>query len=348
MRFNAKIIESLVADLFIKSGLSRDEAKISSHCLIMADLAGIRTHGICMLPFHINRCKEGGYKLHQVIEFNSHDGTSFALCDSKNTIGFVTAWRAMEYAINKSEEFGIFTVFVKNANTFSAAYPYIDLAVKNNKIGIVYCNAPAKMAPIGGKDKLLGTNPIAIGIPGVSGDSFILDMATSEVAKSKINDAMINDKKIPYGWATDSKGNPTDDPFIADKGLLLPMSGAKGYGLAIAIDILSGLISGSAYLNDVGGFIGNNNCMRVGQTFVAIDPKRIFGNGFYNECSQYFNRIRSSEKVGEKSVFLPGDLNKQQIIKNELSGIEVEEKTFNRIKEVFDCNGIDIRNAIIK
>lgn len=348
MRISAKKIKPLVSDLFVKCGLTRDEANISSHCLVLADLAGISTHGIGMLPFHIKRCIEGGYNLRQAISFGSASDRSFSLCDANNSIGFVSAWKAMEHAIKQSEKYGVFTVFVKNANTFSAAYPYIDLAVKKNKIGIVFCNAPAKMAPLGGRDRLIGTNPIAIGIPGDSGDSFILDMATSEVAKSKINDAMINNKKIPYGWATDSYGNPTDDPFIADKGLLLPMAGAKGYGLAIAIDILSGLISGSSYLNDVGGFICNNDCMKVGQTFIAIDPKLIFGGTFYKECSQYFNRIRSSKAAEGKSIFLPGDLNKRRIMENEMNGIEVEEVVFSRIKEAFDNNGIDIRNTIIE
>ena len=118
-------------------------------------------------------------------------------------------------------------------------------------IGITFCNSPAAMAPWGGYEKLIGTNPFAVSVPSASRGSILFDMATSKVAKSKINKARLSEKEIPDDWALDVNGNPTTDPLEAIKGVVLPMAEHKGYGLALSIDLIAGMLSGDAYIDKI-------------------------------------------------------------------------------------------------
>lgn len=331
MRVSINKVKDLVIDLFMKNGVSKKNSEIIAHCLVLAEIAGLSTHGLNMIPAHIEKCKQG-YNINGQIKLVK-EGLSFSFFDACNTIGMVSAWNCMEYGINKSEKTGVYTVFCGNANTFSAAYCFADLAIKNKKIAIIISNSPSQMAPYGGIEKLLGTNPLSIAIPANKEQPFILDMSTSTVAKSKINQAVLQGvEKIPFGWATDINGKPTDVPQIAQKGLMIPIGGAKGSGLAMAIDILSGLITGSNYLDNVNRFFSKDSkCMNVGHTFIVMDPKIIYGTSFFDEMDIYLNRIRTSKSFTDNKVLVPGDINMNNICECEEKGIEVNDKIYEML-----------------
>ena len=240
----------------------------------------------------------------------------------------------MKFAVEKAKKDGIFTVFIGNINTIGPAFVYNNIALKEKMIGITITNSPAQMAPTNGKEKLLGTNPLAISIPGNSENPIIYDIATSQVAKSKIKEALLENKKIPKDWATDEDGNPTDDPQKAINGLVLPMAGYKGYGLSMCIDILSGLISGSAFLNNVGRFYGSDKCMNIGATFIAINPEIVLNNSFYEKIDEYIKCLRRSKRIyPSKEIHIPGEnriLNKKIAI---IEGIEVQKQTIEDLKK---------------
>jgi LDH2 family malate/lactate/ureidoglycolate dehydrogenase len=234
-------------------------------------------------------------------------------------------------------------VLCKNANTYGPAFYYPLQAAKRNVIGLTFCNSPAAMPVWNGKDKLLGTNPFAVAIPSKSNGTIIFDMATSKVAKSKINEARLSNKKIPDGWALDEQGNPTTDPIEAIRGLVLPMGGFKGYGLALTIDVLSGVISGASFSNNVGKFYSKDNKgMNVGQTFIVIDPAVVSDNDFLAVMDDYINIIRNSNAIGDSIIVLPGD-NKRRIRDNNLAnGIKLENSTIEQLKECIDEYGLKI------
>ena len=165
---------------------------------------------------------------------------------------------------------------------------------------------------------------------------FILDMATSAVAKSKINQAVKDGlTSIPFGWATDQNGNPTDDPKEALKGLVLPMAGAKGYGLAMAIDIISGLLSKANYLDNVGRFYSSDNkCMNVGHTFIVIDPVKIYGADFYDQMDAYLKKVKQSQKADNQEIFIPGELNNIRYERALCEGIEISDYLFDQLKKL--------------
>lgn len=290
----------------IRNGVPCSDASIIADCFITADSYGVTSHGTAILPSHIQRIKANGYNLFPNIKV-IRETAAFAVIDGDNAIGPVSATFCMKYAINKCRESGVFTVFSRNNNTFGPAFYYPLLAANEGMIGIAFSNSPAQMAPVGGKEKMLGTNPFSIVVPN-GNEPIILDMATSVVAKSKFKEYKLRGQPLPEGWALDAEGNPTTDPDKAMQGFILPMAGFKGYGISMMIDILSGVLSGAAYLNKVGRFYSENgSCMNVGFQFIVLDPKQILGEEYDSVIKDFISTLRNSQPIEGCSIILPGD-----------------------------------------
>ena len=289
-----------------KEGVPQKDAETVADCLVCADSYGVTSHGTITLDAHIQRIKRGGYNLTPNIR-TLRETAAFAVIDGDNAIGMVSATHCVSYAMQKCKDSGVFTVFSRNNNTLGPAFYYPLLSAKAGYIGIVCTNSPAQMSPIGGKDKLLGTNPFSIVVP--NGDEpIILDMATSVVAKSKFKEYKAQGKELPSGWALDEQGRPTTDPDAGMRGSVLPMSGMKGYGLALMIDVLSGVLSGAAWLNKVGRFYSDDgNGMNVGYCFTVIDPRQVLGEEYETVIAEFVSTIRQSAAVDGETVLLPGD-----------------------------------------
>lgn len=296
------IIRELVA-----ASLPAEQAEVIAECFATADAYGVSSHGINMLPAHLEKIKQGGYNLVPSLAI-VRESPSFALIDGDNGLGPVSASYCMKYAVERAKEVGVFQVFSKNNNTVGPAFYYPLKAAEKGCIGILFSNSPAQMAPFGGKEKMLGTNPFSAVIPVPGGDPIIIDMATSVVAKSKFKQYKEEGKKLPDGWALDENGNPTNDPEEGIKGLVLPMAGFKGYGIAMLIDLIAGLISGAAFLNKVGRFYSSDNKgMNVGFCCIAIEPRLIMGDEYDVVINEYVSLLRNSERSGSGPICLPGD-----------------------------------------
>lgn len=326
-------IKNVLTELLKKMNIEEYDAKIIIESYIEADLCGIETHGISVLPTHIEKIEKKFYNIFPKIKVIK-ENIAFSVLDGDNAIGPISANYAMKLAVKEARKKGVYLVLSRNNNTLGPAFVYNNLALNEKMIGITITNSPAAMAPTNGKTKLFGTNPIAISIPAKREKPIILDMATSTVAKSKIKQALEKNEKIPINWATDSEGNPTEDPKQAIKGLLLPMAGYKGYGLAMMVDILSGLLSGASYLNQVGKFYGNDKCMNVGFTFLVINPKQIYGEEFYEEMDRYIEIIKNSEKIGDKTIMIPGENRLNEREYNKQHGILLEEGVIIKIEKI--------------
>lgn len=307
--------------------LSEESAKDVAQCMVMADLYGIQTHGTVVLPTHIKKIKNGGYNLQPNYTI-LNESPSFAVIDADNSIGFASASHCMRYAIEKSCTTGLFTVFSRNANAYGAASCYAIMAAEQNKIGFTCCNSPAAMAPIGGKERKFGTNPLSMVIPTGDKKPIIIDMATSKVAKSRFLQAKREGKPLGEGWALDADGNPTTDPDKGIQGLVCPMEGFKGYGLTLMIDLIAGFLSGAAWQDHVRKFYNENgDPMNVGHFFVALDPIRILGDSYWDLIHSYVDSIRSSTSATEGGrVLLPGDDKHQAYANNIENGIEISDE----------------------
>ncbi len=297
-----KIVKELTA-----VGVKEADAQIVADCFATADTFGVTTHGISILPSHIDRVKRGGYNL--APDFSVLKETpAFAVINGDNAFGPVSAKYCLDYGVKKAKEVGVFTVLGKNNNTFGPAFYYSLKAAEEGLIAIVTSNSPAQMAPFGGNEKMLGTNPFSAVIPVPDEEPIIIDFATSVVAKSKFKEYAESTKALPDGWALDQNGEPTNDPNEGIKGFVLPMAGFKGYGLSMLIDIMSGFLSGSAYLNKVGRFYSSDNkSMNIGFYITVIDPKIVLGDEYNQEIKQYVKTLRDSGRISDKNIVLPGD-----------------------------------------
>ena len=296
-----------IVGILCENGVKREDAETVADCFATADVFGVTTHGISIVPSHIDRIKRGGYNLYPNLKIIK-ETAAFAVIDGDNAFGPVSAKYCLDYGVKRCKESGVFTVFGKNNNTFGPAFYYSLKAAEEGCIAFVTSNSPAQMAPFGGKEKMLGTNPFAAVIPVPNGEPIIIDFATSIVAKSKFKEYAQKGLKLPDGWALDEAGKPTNDPEEGIKGFVQPMSGFKGYGLSMLIDIMSGLLSGSAYLNHVGRFYSNDNkSMNVGFYITVIDPKQILDDEYDIAIKQYVTELRESNTIEGQKIVFPGD-----------------------------------------
>ncbi len=289
------------------NGVSAHDAALLADTLYTADLYGVTSHGASLLPAHIERIRRGAYNLSPTFRILK-ETAAFAVIDGDNALGAVAADHCMRIAVERAKTSGVFTVFSRNNNTFGAAFYYSLIAANTGCIGYIASNAPAQMAPVGGKEKLLGTNPFAVAVPIPGDEPLVVDMATSIVAKSKFKEYKARGEALPKGWALDENGAPTTDPDTALRGLVLPMAGYKGYALSALVDIFSGLLSGAAYLDGVGRFYSEStSSMNVGFSCVVIDPSVVLGDSYAEEICAWRDRIRASRAIDGQTVSLPGD-----------------------------------------
>ena len=335
MRYNIDKIRGLSVNALTSCKLSQQDAELVVDSMLEADINGVSTHGIRMLYAYVDKLKKGQFAIGypQVIK----DSPSFTVMDSNNNIGAISAAKASQICIDKAKEYGVHTVFAKNCNTFGPAFYYAGMMSKVGMIGFVCSNTPAAMPAFNGLEPMLGTNPLAFSCPSKTKGTITLDMATSIVAKSHFSTALANHEKLKEGWALDQNGNPTTDPMEAIKGFVLPMAGFKGYGIAMAIDILSGFLSGAGYLNKVNKFYSQDGKgMNVGQMFVAINPKMVYEGDFLSDMDNYIDTLRKSKVMEGRNIAIPGDdrINKRKLSLE--SGIELSDDTRGKLESLFN------------
>ena len=306
---NNKYIEERISieTQLINVGVKKDEAEIISDCFATSDEWGVTSHGKRILSSHLDRVSRGGYNIDPKIRI-VRETPAFAVVDGDNSFGPVSASYCMNLAVERAKSVGVFQVFSRNNNTPGPAFYYTLKAAEKGFIGVFFCNSPAQMAPFGGREKMLGTNPFAVAIPVPGREPLIVDMATSIVAKSKFKEYKEVGKSLPDGWALNEDGLPTNDPEEGMRGFVLPMAGFKGYGISMIIDIIGGLLSGSAFLNKVGRFYSEDGkSMNVGFSCIAINPEMVLGEDYPMAINEYISTLRNSKTIEGMKVILPGD-----------------------------------------
>ena len=218
--------------------------------LLVAPTSRRRYHGICRLPGYLDRVRRGLINPRPVLKPQRVTPVAAAL-DGQDGFGFVVGLCAINEAMAMARDFGIGVVSVRRSTHFGMAASYVLPAVEAGFIALVFSNASPAMPPWGGREGLLGTNPFAAGAPGGKQSPFLLDMSPAVAARGKIRRAERRGEKIPLGYALDGEGRPTTDPKAALGGVVLPIGGYKGSGLAMLMDIFGGVISGAAFGGDV-------------------------------------------------------------------------------------------------
>lgn len=251
MRFQLDRLHVFIVDVLTHVDVLADHADLTAARLLEADLKGRTGHGIIRVPQYVKRIEAGGINLRPSIEKTRSTPVS-CLIDGDNGLGQVVMTLAAETAIEKTKESGMSWVGTVRSNHAGAAGVYTDMAMQQDLIAIYMAVASANvMPPWGGRERLLGTNPISIGIPAGNEPGFLLDIATTVTSHGTIKVVAQRGESMPEGWVIDQEGNPITDPHKANDGFLMPIGGYKGAGLNMAIGLLAGVLNEAAFGTDV-------------------------------------------------------------------------------------------------
>jgi LDH2 family malate/lactate/ureidoglycolate dehydrogenase len=319
---------ALIAHVLARLGASDRERSIQADLLVEADLRGHHSHGLQRVPVLAARIRK------RLIRVNVEPvcvwtADSVLSVDGKDGLGPFVAESALEQAKPVAKQRGIVAVAIRNSSHIGMIGYYCEKRAREGLICIAMTESEALVHPYGGRQALVGTNPIAIGIPG-DGAPFVFDMATSTSAIGKIYASRHRGEQIPLGWAIDAEGNPTTNPDAALKGSLTPAAGAKGYGLGISIGILAGLLPGAEIGRMVLGTLDTESRCTKGDFFLLLNPGAFAGGPLLaSRVAAYLNELRDSPPQSSvEQVMVPGDRARQMREERLRSGIPLPKEVW--------------------
>jgi L-2-hydroxycarboxylate dehydrogenase (NAD+) len=327
---------NLIVDVLSKLGANPQECVIQADVLTEGDLRGHHSHGLQRLPVLAARIKKRLIRVN-VKPACTWTADSVLSVDGKDGLGTFVAESALNVAKTALGQRGIVAVAIRNSSHLGMIGYYCEKKAREGFICIAMTESEALVHPHGGTQALVGTNPIAIGIPG-DPEPFVFDMATSVSAIGKILAAKHRGKLIPHGWAVDAHGNSTTDPDEALKGALTPAAGAKGYGLGIAIGILAGLLPGGEIGRLVLGTLDTEHRCTKGDFFLLLNPGAFAGGpALASRVASYLDELRHSRpQEGFQRVIVPGDRSRQLREERMRSGIPLPREVWRAAERLRD------------
>lgn len=326
-----------------KFQLSEIDAATLIDNLIDANLNGIDTHGLTRLSIYLKRIKLKLINPNPSMQFIQKFPIA-AVLNADNGLGQVAGVKAVNKAIEMAKNYGLGAVAVCNSQHFGSLAYYCNIAARNDMICLAFTNAEPAMPAWGSYEAYFGTNPIAMGVP-VKGDTPIsIDMATSIVARGKIIVASKQKKSIPEGWALDAEGNSTTDSIKALAGSVLTMAGPKGYALAMMVDVLSGVLSGSGYGKKVNSMYKDlEHTANVGHFFLCINLEAFMPKDtFYERIKDMKEGIKKTKKrPGVNEIFVPGEEKLGIRAERSKNGIPLSNDVYEELKILAKENNID-------
>lgn len=331
---NFKILKEFIIKILEKNSISKEDGALVADVLLKAELWNIKSHGISRLKRYIMRLNDGTINTSPNIQIKQIYSNILAV-DGDNGLGSIVMNRALDKAEIFAEKQGLCLIGVKNSNHFGITGYYCERLAKKGFISIGFSNALAAMAPWGGREAYLGTNPVAFGFP-KEGFPIIIDMATSAVARGKILLAAKENKSIPNGWAIDKNGNSTTNAKEAIEGLLLPMAGPKGYALSVAIDVLAGILTGALFGNEVGAYKNNINRANIGHLFILLKKDNFIKGEDYDERIKIFSeKIHHIDRIPNiENIYLPGEREYLSEVEKLENGIDISLEVLQDLKEL--------------
>lgn len=324
-------LRALAFTALSKAGVPHKHAKIQADLLIEGELRGLPSHGLLRLRRVIERIGAG---LSAPDTKGSHTwaARNYLAVDGERGLGPVVAMEALDAIIGRAREDGIAIAAIHNANHLGALAYYVEYAAAQDITCIGLTISEALVHPYGGRKALIGTNPIAIGVP-ADPAPLILDMATSLVAMGKIYDYASKGLPIPLGWALDKSGDPTTDAEAAKSGAIAPFGGPKGYALGVAIEVLVASLTASAIGNKVRGTLDSTHPSNKGDVFIAISaPKAGLARAIVNG---YLDELRSTAPAeAGKPVLAPGDRARSSRERFLANGLDIDEKLYDDLQQL--------------
>ena len=309
IRTDHNTLQTFTGDILRAAGLVEADAALCAETLVQAELWGHASHGVLRLPWYVARLASGACNRAarpRVLQ----DMGALALVDADDGMGQVATDFAMEEAVQRAGKHGIGAVSVRNSNHFGTAMYYTSRAARRGMLAFLSTNASPAMAPWGGRERAVGTNPWSWAAPGGELPPLVLDIANTSVARGKVYLAHQKGEHIPLTWALDGSGRPTDDPQAAIEGLIQPMAGHKGYAIALMMDVISGVLSGSAFGAGVVGPYHSEGRSGAGHFAFVLDISRLMP---LDEFTARIGELVSSLKrnplsEGSTGILYPGEL----------------------------------------
>ncbi len=320
-RYRFEDVRDFAIRYFSAMNIPEIDAMIAADVLLSADLRGINSHGVIRLQsYYGDRLKDGVINKNSPIKTLTETPATLAL-DGGNGLGPVVAYRAMSRCIEMADEAGLAVTTVRNSNHFGIAGYYAMMALPEDMIGISLTNSQPLVAPTFGVSRILGTNPIAVAVPAGKERPFVLDMATSIVPLGRISVYEKTGQPIPEGWAINQEGEITQNPSeMIHGGALLPLGGSalmrgyKGYGLSMLVDLLSGVLAGAAFGENV-GLPSRKRKANVGHFFAAIKITNFRPVDLFKaDMDDYIRTIKESPKLpGQERIFIHGEKEAERV-----------------------------------
>ncbi len=339
--FRADDLREFMIQVLTQAGAAPIDAHITADVLLAADMRGVESHGIIRLfPYYAHRLRSGLINPTPHMNVLSESPAALTL-DGDNGLGHPTAYRAMQHCIDKAEQSGAAVVTVRHSNHFGIAGYYAMMALPYDMIGLSFTNASSLVAPTYGRTAVLGTNPIAVAAPSGQERPYVLDMATSIVPVGKITVYERAGLEIPYGWGIDRNGEVSTDPTkVFPDGALMPLGGTdemrgyKGYGLALLVEILCGVLAGAAFGNQVDPddkqFVSH-----IGHCFMALrtDAFRPLVD-FKRDMDTLIRQLKEAPKaVGHDRIYIHGEKEFERTERSQREGVPLLPKVVRSLIE---------------
>lgn len=312
----------LIEAVLQRHGASEQPASVQSGWLVEADLRGQSSHGIARLPMLVARMKAGFIAPNSSPRMNWATDSVLSV-EGERGFGPMVAQQALELAAERAKRTGIVLVAISNTNHLGILAPYVEGVAAKGVTCIALTTSEALVHPWGGKTAMVGTNPLAIGVP-ADPSPLVLDMATGQVSMGKIIHYSQLGKELQPGWAVDNNGEPTTDPDAALDGSISPFGGAKGFALGLALEVLVGSLTSSAMGRDVHGTLDADHECNKGDVFICIDQNAATGASRRVEVSRYLDAVRTAPAAtGSPGVRIPGERARLERAQRASSGVEV-------------------------
>jgi LDH2 family malate/lactate/ureidoglycolate dehydrogenase len=342
LRVDSARLLDFAAGVYAASGMPEADARLAADTLVQADLWGHQSHGVMRLSWYVGRLRAGVTDPVAKPEIVV-DAGALAVLDGRDGMGQVLAARAAEEAIRRAKAHGVSAVALRNSNHFGTAMYFTLMAARAGCVGFLSTNASPAMAPWGGRKKTVGTNPWSWAAPAGRHPPMVLDIANSGVARGKIYLARQKGLPIPEGWAINAAGEPTTDAQEAIDGIILPMAAHKGYAIAVMMDMLSGVLTGSAFGSRVQGPYQTEHRSGAGQLMIALDIEKLQPMTEFNARMEVLVAELKSVPLakGFGEVLYPGELEARNEARNRAEGLRLPDDTLADLEKLAAETGLD-------
>ena len=328
--------------VYASAGMPLLDARLAADTLVQADLWGHQSHGVMRLAWYTRRLQSGVCRAVAQPELVV-DAGAVAVLDGHDGMGQVLAARATEEAIARARAHGIGAVAVRNSNHFGTAMYFTLMAARAGCVGFLSTNASPAMAPWGGRKKTVGNNPWSWAAPAGRHAPMVLDIANTGVARGKIYLARQKGQPIPEGWALAADGSPTTDPSAAIDGIILPMAEHKGYAIAVIMDMLSGVLSGSSFGAAVHGPYQAARRSGAGHLMIALNIEAMQPLAAFNaRMESLIAELKSAPlALGSQEIFYPGEIEARNDLSNRASGLLLPRDTLDDLAKLGLAHGLE-------